>query len=50
LLCFSEIELVDHEKFAPASLFNLADQKRIQSSRPWIWEERALPTVLLVDY
>ena len=50
LLCFSEIKLVDHEKFATASLFNLADQKRVQSPRSWIWEKRALPTVLLVDY
>ena len=29
LLCFGEIELVDHEEFAAASLFNLADQQRI---------------------
>ena len=29
LLCFSEIELVDHEKFASAALLELADQNRI---------------------
>ena len=50
LLCFSEIELVDQEKFAAAALFKLADQKRVQGTRPWIWEECAFPTVLLVDY
>jgi len=29
LLCLSEIELVDHVKFASLALFELADQKRV---------------------
>jgi hypothetical protein len=29
LLCLSEIELVDHVKFASSALFELADQKRV---------------------
>jgi len=50
LLCFSEVELVDHEKFASVTLLVLADRKRVQGTGPWIGKECAFPTVLLVDY
>jgi len=32
------------------TLLVLADQKRIQGTRPWIRKECAFPTILLVDY
>jgi len=50
LLCFSEIELVDQKEFASVALLELADQKRVEGTRPWIGEECAFPMMLLVDY
>ena len=42
--------MVKQEEFPSVALFYLADQKRIQSKRSWIGEERTFPPVLLVDY
>ena len=49
LLGFGEIKLVDQVEFPTAALIDLSDEKRVQGTRPWIRQERALPLILLVD-